>query len=440
MTQILTALLIFAAGAAAGVFVTLYWRRRRFRSIRRANERWARLATRALTGEDAVDSDQLDIDPAAGYADARNFYELIRLEENRLEAILNAIGEGLALVNTEGVVVRCNPSFTASFGIMTGDPILNANSRRSQSADYESAFRQCLETQTIQTTEIGIRTTPPRTMMVSFCPFRDETLDNGLIVTAFDITSLRAAEQMRTEFVANVSHELRTPLAAIRGYVETLLDMEPHEVSDAAERFVPIIHQHALRLNALIEDLLVLSRIESSGMQLSPAPMQLQDAVDHVIETLKPSAAEKRVTLQSQLPELLPEVLADVSAVERILSNLIENAIKYSPEKTTVRISARTLSNELCVTVSDEGIGITKEHLARIFERFYRVDKARSREAGGTGLGLSIVKHLVQAQRGEVWVESEPGKGSSFSFTIPVACHKEEHSGGLPVEERYHTV
>jgi two-component system phosphate regulon sensor histidine kinase PhoR len=287
--------------------------------------------------------------------------------------------------------------------------------------EFARSVQNVLSERRAASLELRLTTTPPREIIIALTPYRDESLPAGVILTAFDVTQRKRIEAMRSEFVANVSHELRTPLAAIRGYVETCLEAAEEGTTPPYHRFLPIINQHAIRLTALIEDLLILSRIESKGMQLKFQPLALAVAVENAITTLAPSAEKKRVALINALPPLLPDIRADQSALERILLNLIENAIKYSEEDSEVRLTARLQADAVCVVIADEGVGIPREDQERIFERFYRVDKARSRKAGGTGLGLSIVKHLVQSHGGEVWVDSEVGRGSTFFFTMPLA-------------------
>ncbi|MDX2149262.1 MAG: ATP-binding protein [Bryobacteraceae bacterium] len=230
-------------------------------------------------------------------------------------------------------------------------------------------------------------------------------------------------ERIRKDFVINVSHELRTPLASIQGYTETLLDGALHD-SDHNVRFLTIIRQNAERLGRLTADLLTLSRIELKTQKFQFASYYLSALLQENVDSMRPIAEKKRIRLTiAPAPERM-EVFCDSEAVHQIMSNLLDNAIKYTPEGGCIEVSATPEQGprgELVrISVRDEGTGIPKEDLPRLFERFYRVDKARSRELGGTGLGLAIVKHLVRAQGGEVLVDSELGRGSTFSFTLPV--------------------
>jgi two-component system phosphate regulon sensor histidine kinase PhoR len=352
-------------------------------------------------------------------------------DEQRLKAVLDALSEGLALFDGERVVTFCNPAFASMFRCREGQAIPLDSVQPESTIEFERALAALRETEKPVTVELRLTTTPPRDLFVTLTPYRDADLQQAVILTAFDVTQRKRVEMMRTEFVANVSHELRTPLAAIRGYIETCLEPAPDGEEPPYGRFLPIVQQHAMRLSALIEDLLILSRIESRGMQLRIQPLQVSTAVENAITMVAAAAEKKRVALINVMPPMLPDVRADQSALERVLINLIENAVKYSDEDSEVRLTARLQADSVCILVKDEGVGIPREDQERIFERFYRVDKARSRKAGGTGLGLSIVKHLVQAQGGDVWVDSEPGRGSTFFFTIPLAGAAEKSVAGV---------
>ena len=247
-----------------------------------------------------------------------------------------------------------------------------------------------------------------------------------MVVVFHDITRLKQLENVRKDFVANVSHELRTPLAVIKGYVETLLDEEP-PTPETAKQFLETIQRHSRRLELLIDDLLNISALESQQAKLDCAPVSLRATAAAVIEELSQRAREKNIAVTLEISPDLPAVSADVQRLHEVFVNLLDNAIKYTPAGSRVQVSAVPNHSFVSVCVADNGPGIAAEHLPRIFERFYRVDKARSRELGGTGLGLAIVKHIVQAHGGKVWVESvsssERGEiehGSRFYFTVPV--------------------
>jgi two-component system, OmpR family, phosphate regulon sensor histidine kinase PhoR len=242
----------------------------------------------------------------------------------------------------------------------------------------------------------------------------------GTLLVLHDVTELRRLERVRTEFVANVSHELRTPLTSIRGYLETLLDGALDEPANA-RRFLEIAHTHAERLSRLVDDLLQLSDIETGKLVLKLAPLILHDVAADVIAFFEKQATQKRLILRNHVPLDL-RMQADWDRLTQILVNLVDNAVKYTPEQGQITLGASSGAKGLVnVWVADTGIGIPSTDLPRITERFYRVDKARSRELGGTGLGLAIVKHLVQAHGGELWLESELGKGTTVHFSLPEA-------------------
>jgi two-component system phosphate regulon sensor histidine kinase PhoR len=242
----------------------------------------------------------------------------------------------------------------------------------------------------------------------------------GVIVVFHDLTAQTRLENARKEFVANVSHELRTPLSVIKGYVETLIDGARNDPA-LQLRFLQTIARHADRLTYLIEDLLTLSQLESGGIALNLQQVDLRNQAARVVEDFAVRAAERQMRLVNQAPEALV-VRADADRLQQVLVNLVDNAIKYGQRGSEVTLGARLVAPEtLDVWVHNEGAGIPAGALPRVFERFYRVDRARSREQGGTGLGLAIVKHIVQSHGGEVRVESLPERGTTFTFTLPRA-------------------
>ena len=246
----------------------------------------------------------------------------------------------------------------------------------------------------------------------------------GTVLVFHDLTRLKQLERARQEFVANVSHELRTPLSLIKGYVETLLE-GAKDNPEISTKFLQTIDRNAERLRLLIEDLLTISELESGRVRLNQQPLRLRTLTEKVLSDFDSPAAAKQVTLVDQVPDVT--INADGARLEQVLCNLIDNAIKYGRNHGTVTLrAAPTGADHVEVSVSDDGPGIPPEALERVFERFYRVDKARSREQGGTGLGLSIVKHIVQGHGGRVWAKSEVGHGATFYFTLPVTRDSNE--------------
>jgi two-component system phosphate regulon sensor histidine kinase PhoR len=241
----------------------------------------------------------------------------------------------------------------------------------------------------------------------------------GTLLVFHDLTRLKQLERTREEFIANVSHELRTPLSHIKGYTETLLGGAKSD-PDVATRFLQTIARNAERLQLLIEDLLTISELESGRVRLDLQPLLLQSVVGKVLDDFQTRAEARSVTLANSTSGV--KVSADAVRLEQVLSNLVDNAIKYGRSGGRVTIGARAAENgKVEVFVQDDGPGLPAEALERVFERFYRVDKGRSREQGGTGLGLAIVKHIVQGHGGAVWAESETGRGTTFCFTLPAA-------------------
>jgi two-component system phosphate regulon sensor histidine kinase PhoR len=241
----------------------------------------------------------------------------------------------------------------------------------------------------------------------------------GILVVMNDVTHLRKLENMRKDFAANVSHEIKTPLTAIKGFVETLRtgeDVDPKET----QRFLSIIEKHVNRLTAIIEDLMKLSKIErqDEDSEIYLEESSVKSVILSAIQTCREKTVAKNITVDLVCPEDL-KARFDSRLMAQALVNLLDNAINYSGEKSEIQISAGLKGQELRISVQDHGIGIPKEHLSRLFERFYRVDKARSRELGGTGLGLAIVKHIAHAHGGRVTVDSIFGKGSTFSLYLP---------------------
>jgi two-component system phosphate regulon sensor histidine kinase PhoR len=292
-----------------------------------------------------------------------------------------------------------------------------------RNAALESAIDRVLQGRKSEAFEMEVPAAGGKALEVNVVAISSGSKDSdgtvlGVIAVFHDITRLKKLEKIRQDFVANVSHELRTPLTTIKGYAETLLEGALKE--DVASQFVQVIKRHTDRLTKIVEDLLTLSKIESREFQLKKEKISITEFIDDVLDFVKEAAQRKRITLSKGEISPFLDVIADRHSLEEVFVNLLDNAIKYTPEKGDVTISAvENTLGEIQFSVKDNGIGIPREDIPRIFERFYRVDKGRSQEMGGTGLGLSIVKHLIQAHGGRVWVESQPGKGSVFYFTLP---------------------
>ncbi len=344
--------------------------------------------------------------------------ERISAEKNRLDTILRGMGEGVIVTNDAGIVTLANPAFRALFSL-DQSCIGKALIEIARQPSLNNALKKVLDSRKEILEEMVMMVPEEKNMLTHWVPLMEETTLIGAVAVFHDITDLKMLEKIRKDFVANVSHELRTPVSVIKGYAETILSEGNNLPPEKLVQFTEIIHSHAERLAHLISDLLTLSRIESGAIPLEPVPVTILSAVNRVTHLLEQKARAKEVTLVSQGSLAgMPAILADPDKLEQILINLLDNAIKFTPAGGSVTVDASDLGDWMRIDIRDTGIGIPPKDLSRIFERFYRVDTARSRELGGTGLGLSIVKHIVQAHGGSVAVESTPGKGTTISFTM----------------------
>jgi len=251
----------------------------------------------------------------------------------------------------------------------------------------------------------------------------------GTVSVFRDITAEVEADRAKTEFVSMVSHELRTPMTSIKGYTDLLLMGATGVLSDDQQKFLSVVKDNVDRLSILVNDLLDISRIESGRMMLLPKTMHVGKVIDQIIAAMRIRTMDKGLTLRSDVPPALPEVTADPNRVAQILTNLVGNACQYTPTGGEIVVSARVHDGEMHISVRDTGIGIAPENLAKIFDRFFRADDPLVQETPGTGLGLSIVESLVEMHEGRIWVESEMGGGSTFTFTLPIAS--EQSNAGL---------
>ena len=350
--------------------------------------------------------------------DARRRQQQTTIEAQAQQQVLfNSMLEGLLLLDGKRRIYLANRAFKNLFGLkieLRGKTIMEAL-RLHELADLVER----VETEgQVFDYELKLPELSGRWLRVNAAVISNSAGEReGTILVFHDLTRLKQLERTREDFVANVSHELRTPLSLIKGYVETLLD-GARDNPEVAERFLKIIERNAERLDLLIQDLLTISALESGRMELNLHPVALQPLVEKVLADLSAKAKNKEVTLVNELPEFTAS--ADVNRLEQVLANLVDNAIKYGHAQGAVKIGGTKLGDgKLEIFVQDDGPGIPPEALDRVFERFYRVDKARSRDQGGTGLGLSIVKHIVHSHGGEVWAKSELGKGATFFFTLP---------------------
>ena len=377
-------------------------------------------------GEDELSSMEAALNQTAERL-GQSFAE-IESRRQELAAMLDSMQEAVVTVTPEGLVRWSNAQMQRIAGtqIRAGRPLVHAV----RDPELLACVRAALERREVLSGRSS-SLAPGRIFEINAAPLPS----GGALAVLHDVTRIEAAEKSRRDFIANVSHELRTPLTSIQGYVETLIE-EAHPSKETTREFLGIILKNATRMNRLTEDLLALASVESPDYKLALQPTRASALVEDAIESLGGIVVDSEVELQSAgAPDSF--VLADPDAMNQVFGNLIENAFKYGKAGKRILVGARLLGSEVGsgigsgmgsgagseveFTVRDFGPGIASEHLSRIFERFYRIDKARSRESGGTGLGLAIVKHVVLAHHGRIWAESELGSGATFHFTLPLA-------------------
>jgi two-component system, OmpR family, phosphate regulon sensor histidine kinase PhoR len=352
-------------------------------------------------------------------ADALRDRQELALEraDAQQQALFNSMAEGFLLVDRDGRVQSVNQALKRFFNIndeARGKTIMEVF----RTHELLSAWEQVHRDSQVRTFELELA--GDRNFEISAAPLPGRFgAPEGCVFIFHDLTRIKQLENTRREFVANVSHELRTPLTLIKGFVETLIDGAKDD-PEVMERFLGMIDKHTDRLTFLIEDLLTISRLESGQIVMNLQPTSLSSVVGRVLEDLQSRADDRRIRLRNEVPEHF-SVQADGDRLQQVFFNLVDNAIKYGRPDGCVEIGARVEDSMIEAWVRDNGPGIPADSVERVFERFYRVDKARSREQGGTGLGLAIVKHIVQSHHGEVWLKSVVGEGSTFFFTLPAA-------------------
>jgi two-component system phosphate regulon sensor histidine kinase PhoR len=356
----------------------------------------------------------------------KNSISQVTEARNQFEAILKSMADGVIAVNQNGEVLFINPVVEEIFGTggesAKGKNVLGVL----RHYDAERFVQRVLKTGEPATLEIKAIGPQEKVFRLHATPLQSaQTGRGGAVILLRDITERKKLEEMRTEFVANVSHELRTPLTSLQGYLETLLGGAIDE-PETARRFLEIMSKETERLTRLVDDLLHLSKIEGRRIAHRWQPVRLAECIDRVLAMFRPQARAKNITLNGEVQPDLPYVQGDPDMLTQVLINLVDNAVKYTPAGGKVTVAAQTQGENVRVAVADTGPGIPPESLPRIFERFYRVDKARSRELGGIGVGLAIVKHIVNAHGGKTFVESTVGKGSTFSFVLPAAAEPED--------------
>jgi len=340
-------------------------------------------------------------------------------EKNKVEAILEHMADGILALDAQGRIMLTNPAAAEMLGISEEQAVSRRPDEVNAGLRLDEPIRGTLSGIEGLTKRVTL-SKPYRVITAHFAPFVNEAGDvNGLVIVLHDVTEQERLDQMRKEFVANVSHELRTPLATIKSYTETLLDGALRE-PDVARRFLGVVASETDRMVRLVSDLLQLSQISYRRAMWDVKPVSVGDVVRSALSKLAVQIERKGLDVEVRCPLDLPDVMANRDRVEQVLINVISNAVEFTPEGGRISVGAEVRDRRIAVTVEDSGVGIPEEDLPRVFERFYRVDKARSRELGGTGLGLSIAKEIVEAHGGTIGVESEPDVGTRVTFTLPV--------------------
>jgi two-component system phosphate regulon sensor histidine kinase PhoR len=352
--------------------------------------------------------------------DLDNSVNALRDGNNRLTTVLSSITEGLVALDGEGRLLFINATAVRMLELDDSDTLIGCASehvlRHRALSDLAS---QCIRERKGGSVEINVPSPAPQLLQASASPMQGVP---GCLLLLVDVTQLRKLEHIRRDFVANVTHELRTPLTSIRGYVETLQSGAVNS-PELSAKFLQIIEIEAERLGNLIGDLLLLSEIENNNQDTGIRRFRLRDVADSVTEMLQFTAAARNITVACDVDEDI-HLRANPDRIKQLLLNLADNAVKYNVDGGSVTISAERSAGLVRIRVKDTGIGISEEHVSRIFERFYRVDKGRSRSMGGTGLGLSITKHIVDLYKGNIRLISEPGHGSEFIIELPQTGHK----------------
>lgn len=344
--------------------------------------------------------------------------EEISENQQKLTGVLTNMVSGVMLINPEGRIVLVNPAMEKIIGSTADQLRGKLHIEAGKSFGLSQLIDQSLKKKIKIHDEVQMYYPDQRILDAHLAPYLGANGEiKGIITVLHDITDIRRLEKMRSEFVANVSHELKTPITSLKGFAETLLDGAMYD-PEIAKSFLTIIHDESERLHRLITDILHLSKIEQHQLPFHPEPLNVTGVIYETIDTIQEEINKKQLTIK--LPNQKPVIIdAEKDRLQQIILNLVANAVTYTPDKGTIEIGIVEKDDQIELTVKDTGIGISKEELPRIFERFYRVDKARSRNSGGTGLGLAIVKHLVESHHGSIQVDSEEGKGTLFTITLP---------------------
>ena len=426
-------LVFFTATIAAGLFSAIFSMRlaRRFEKLQQFSGRLSVGEFRPLSLDGPHDELSRLVDSMnAGAERLDRTVRTLASERDRSGAILRSMVEGVGVIDANERLVFWNRAFAEILNIelsaAEGRPVIeiirNTKLLRliRRALAGEESLQDDVTTGIVQQRTFSVTAAPVRAMDYGIGAVASST-PSGAVVVMHEVTELRRLERVRQDFVANVSHEFKTPLTAIQGFAETLLGGALEDDANN-RRFLEIIRDHAAQLARVTNDLLKLARIEAGKLEIQLAPLHFSEVVELCAETTQLRAGRKGIDFEAELPADLPQVRGDVRLLREVLQNLLDNAVQYTPKGGKISVEAAEGPREITITVADTGIGIPLADQERIFERFYRVDAARSREEGGTGLGLSIARHIVETLGGRLFVESEVGRGSRFSFTIPKAA------------------
>jgi two-component system phosphate regulon sensor histidine kinase PhoR len=425
--------LSFLVGALAAAVVTVIIVRRSFLQNLEKTEQMARAIVTGRQPEPeplltSSDFSQLAQELERLWREQQNLKSDIQEQRYNLHAILASMVEGVVVVDGNQVIRSMNDSFRKMFSLDT-EPIGQTVVRATRQAALSELIREAAKGETVEVQEIAVAhpgsPVAERFLSVNAVPMRDEGgAVTGVVAVLHDVSRVKQLEEVRRQFVANVSHELRTPLSIFHGYLETLMEMK-NPAGEEAAGYLRIMSKHSRRLQLLLDDLLILARLEARTDPLDIQPLSLKLFLAKIIEEWGPRLRDKKVSLE--VDPAVETIPADPFRLEQIFGNLLDNSIKYSPPGAQISVRAIPVGDCVELSVEDTGYGIPPGDLAHVFERFYRVEKARSREAGGTGLGLSIVKHIVNLHGGEVRCDSTFGKGTAIVIQLPMK--------GVEVEE-----
>jgi len=361
----------------------------------------------------------------------------VAADEFNLRGILTSMVEGVMVTNAENRIILANEEMVRLFHLST-TPVSRTIMESLRNTEVQKIVEAAMQKGERLREDIVLElfegdARSRRILQMNASPLTEAGTRRGVVAVFHDITPIKQVEDVRREFVANVSHELRTPLSIFKGYLEMLLD-NPSWLTPEAQRISHVLHRHSNRLNALVEDLLTLSRFESGAVTMNPQTIRVKEFMEQIVNDWKPQFDKKPCTLSLERVDPGSVLMADPMRIEQVFYNLLENALKYSRPNDHVEIGCSQEETILTFFVRDSGIGIPTEKIPQIFERFFRVDQARSRDMGGTGLGLTIVREIIRLHKGEVRAESEAGKGTTVFFTLPKVKEKERE------REKVHSV